>query len=102
MTLQDQISSAIDRAIDEVNAQLSLSSRLTKTPDTILFGREAGLDSLGLVNFIVALEKHVEDGCGRPVSLSTPEVMLAAESPFASVRSLRTYLTSVLKEDHAR
>ena len=99
MNLHDHISAAIDRAIDEVNAQLPASSRLTKTPETVLFGREAGLDSLGLVNLIVALEKHVEGGCGRSVSLSSPEVMLAADSPFTTVRSLREYLASVLKED---
>jgi hypothetical protein len=102
MNIQDQVSSAIGRAIDEVNAQLPLSNRLSKTPETVLFGREAGLDSLGLINFIVALEKHVEDGCGRAVSLSTPEVMLADDSPFASIGSLQNYLTAVLKEDAAR
>jgi acyl carrier protein len=99
MNLQDRISSAIDKAIDDVNAQLPASSRLAKTPDTVLFGREAGLDSLGLVNLIVALEKHVEGSCGRAVSLSTPEVMLAADTPFASVQSLRDYLASVLQEE---
>jgi hypothetical protein len=102
MSIQNKVTSAIDRAIDDVNAQLPSSNRLSKTPDTVLFGREAGLDSLGLINFIVALEKHVEDGCGRAVSLSTPEVMLADDSPFASIRSLQNYLTAVLKEDAAR
>jgi acyl carrier protein len=102
MNIQDLVSSAIARAIDDVNAQLPSSSRLSKAPETILFGREAGLDSLGLINFIVALEKHVEDGCGRAVSLSTPEVMLADDSPFASIRALHSYLISVLETDSAR
>ena len=102
MNIQDQVSSAIGRAIDDVNAQLPVANRLAKTPETVLFGRESGLDSLGLINFIVALEKYVEDGCGRAVSLSTPEVMLADDSPFASISSLHNYLTAVLKEDAAR
>jgi hypothetical protein len=102
MNIQDQVTSAIGRAIDDVNAQLPSSSRLSKTPETILFGREAGLDSLGLINFVVALEKHVEEGCGRAVSLSTPEVMLADDSPFASIRSLHNYLISVLNKGAAR
>jgi len=102
MTIQELVSSAIGRAIDDVNGQLPSSSRLSNAPETILFGREAGLDSLGLINFIVALEKHIEDGCGRAVSLSTPEVMLADDSPFASIRSLHGYLISVLEKDSAR
>lgn len=99
MSLQDDISAAIHRAIDDVNAQLPPGARLKKEPGTVLFGREEGLDSLGLVNLIVALEKHVEAGVGTSVSLSSPEVMLAAESPFASVRSLTEYLTSLLHKD---
>ena len=98
MSLQDTISAAIYRAIDDVNAQLPAAGRLKKEPDTVLFGRQAGLDSLGLVNLIVALEKHVESGCGKAVSLSTPEVMLAEESPFASVRSLAAYLADRLQK----
>jgi acyl carrier protein len=99
MNLQQNISEAISRAIDEVNVQLPPSERLDKNPSTVLFGREQGLDSLGLVNLIVALEKHLEAGVGRTVSLSNPEVMLAADSPFASVASLEAYLASLLQKD---
>ena len=99
MTLQDNVSAAIYRAIDDVNAQLPAHGRLTKSPDTVLFGREQGLDSLSLVNLIVALEKQVEDSFGKTVSLSSPEVILAAESPFASVRSLGEYLASLLQKN---
>jgi acyl carrier protein len=99
MTLQQNISEAIARALDEVNTQLPPSQRLDKKPSTVLFGREQGLDSLGLVNLIVALEKHVEASVGRTVSLSSPEVILAADSPFASVASLEAYLASLLQKD---
>lgn len=99
MDLQDRVFGAIYRALDEVNAQLPQARRLEKTPDTVLFGRESGLDSLGLVNLIVAVEKHIETGFGRTVSLSDPEVMLVADNPFASVRSLERYLATRLEKD---
>jgi acyl carrier protein len=99
MSLQQNISDAIFKAIDEVNAQLPPSARLEKKPGTVLFGREQGLDSLGLVNLIVALERHVETSVGKTVSLSNPEVILAADTPFASVASLEAYLASVLQKD---
>ena len=72
---------------------------MQKNPETVLFGREAGLDSLGLVNLIVALEREVEKDLGRAVSLSAPEVMFEPESPFASVRSLAEYIASRLHRD---
>jgi acyl carrier protein len=97
--LLDKVTEAIYRAIDDVNLQLPLSSRLQKTRDTVLFGREDGLDSLGLVNLIVALEKHIENGFGKAVSLSVADMLLQPESPFSNVRSLAGYVASLLQND---
>jgi acyl carrier protein len=97
--LQDKVTEAIYRAIDDVNLQLPLSSRLQKTHDTVLFGREDGLDSLGLVNLIVALEKHIENGFGKAVSLSVADMLFEPESPFSNVRSLGDYVASLLQND---
>jgi acyl carrier protein len=99
MNFQQQIAEAISRAIDDVNAQLPPSAQLEKTPATVLFGRDEGLDSLSLVNLIVALEKHVETSIGRTVLLSSPEVLLGGENPFANVASLEAYLVSLLRKD---
>jgi acyl carrier protein len=96
--LQDKITEAIYRAIDDVNLQLPVSSRLPKTRDTLLFGRENGLDSLGLVNLIVALEKHIEKDFGRVVSLATADAVLEAKSTFCSVHSLGEYVASRLQK----
>jgi len=98
MNVQDDIAATIYRAIDDVNAQLPPASRLKKDPSTVLFGREGGLDSLSLVNLIVALEQHVEIRHGKVVSLSSPDVLLAENSPFASVEALTSYLASRVQE----
>jgi len=97
--LQDKVTEAIYRAIDDVNLQLPLSSRLQKTRDTVLFGREDGLDSLGLVNLIVALEKHIEIGFGKAVSLSIADMLLESKSPFTNVRSLGDHVASLLQNN---
>lgn len=98
MSLHDDIAATIYKAIDDVNAQLPSSNRLRKEPATKLFGREGGLDSLSLVNLIVALERHMESRFGKAVSLSSPEVLLAENTPFASVQTLASYLTSLVQE----
>jgi hypothetical protein len=60
--LQDQVTAAIYRAIDDVNLQLPPARRLETTGDTVLFGWEEGRDSLGMVNLLVALEQQLEKG----------------------------------------
>ena len=97
MSLQDEVTAAIYRAIDDVNLQLPPAGRLEKTRDTVLFGREAGLDSLGMVNLLVALEQQLEQGLRRPVSLSIAEMMLEPEGAFMRVHSLRDYVVSRLQ-----
>ncbi|HEY0872036.1 MAG TPA: acyl carrier protein [Vicinamibacterales bacterium] len=96
MSSHERVMTIIYRAIDDVNSQLPAGSRLRKEPETVLFGREAGLDSLGLVNLIVGLEKHIEQDLGRTVPLTDPELLSAAESPFATVESLARHITSRL------
>ncbi len=98
MTLHDTISAAIHRAIDDVNGLLPEGQRLEKTPETVLFGRQSGLDSLGLVNLIVAIERHVEQASGTAVSLSSAEVLLAEPSPFASIRALADFIAARVQQ----
>lgn len=97
MGLEDDVTAAIYRAIDDVNLQLPAAGRMTKARDTVLFGREAGLDSLGLVNLIVALERYLERGLGQAVPLSTADMMLEPDNPFATVRSLEGYVVTRLR-----
>lgn len=99
MELDEQVATAIYQAIDDVNAQLPAARRLKKEPGTVLFGREEGLDSLGLVNLVVALERHIESGFGRAVSLSDPEVLFEPESPFSSIRALGQYVAGRLQRN---
>ena len=97
MNTQQQVISAIYRAIDDVNMQLAPANQLKKEPQTVLFGRHAGLDSLGLVNLIVELERHIERDLGKSVSLTDPDLLTAAESPFSTVQTLAHHIVSRLE-----
>ena len=48
----------IYEAIDEVNLQLPPGRGMAKSPATVLFGKAAQLDSLGLVNLVDVTEQH--------------------------------------------
>jgi acyl carrier protein len=62
MKINDKkIVDAIYQAIEEVNLMLPRDKLLAKSLDTKLVGENGGLDSLGTVNFIIAIEGILED-----------------------------------------
>ena len=60
--------------------------------DTRLVGREAVLDSMGLVNLIVDVEQRLEAECGLVVILADERAMSQQSSPFRSVQTLTDYI----------
>ncbi len=98
-SLQGEVTAAIYRAIDEINEQRPASKQVEKAPDTVLFGREGGLDSLSLVNLLVAIEKHLKLGHATAVPFSIPDMLLGQDNPFSDVRSLENYIVSLAEED---
>ena len=54
------------------------------------------LDSLGLVNLIVAVELHAEEDLGVTISLADQKAMSQVGNVFQSVRSLVDYIISLL------
>ncbi len=97
MVTQDEISKAIFDAIDVVNQLLPPESRLKKSLDTPLFGGLSILDSLGLINFIVAVEKEMRDITGKSVSLTAEEIIALDHNPLDTIGTLIEYLYSKLK-----
>lgn len=60
---------AIRATIAEVNPQLSAEHRMAAEGSTVLAGEGGHLDSLGILNFLVALETRLEADYGRSVTL---------------------------------
>ena len=61
------------------------------TEDTILFGKDGALDSMGLVTLIVAVEQAIEDAFDVSPGLADEKAMSQAKSPYRSVASLADY-----------
>lgn len=64
-----QIEEVVYRAIDQVNELLLDEDALTKEDDTILIGEGSKLDSMGFVNFVVALEEELAQRVGLDLNL---------------------------------
>jgi len=91
-----EIHAIIFEAIDELNAQRESDRQVAKAPETVLFGRGAGLDSLDLVNLIVSVEEKLADRFGAAVTLADERAMSRKRSPFRTVATLAEYVCELL------
>jgi len=77
MTDKTEVNRIVCRAIDAVN-ELSLDGGLSKDGESVLVGEGGQLNSMGFVNFVVALEEEIEAATGRTLSIAE---RLGADAP---------------------
>ncbi len=78
--------------VDLMNGVSAETGALVKHPETKLFGADAALDSVALLNFITATEEQITSVTGRKIALVTPRALSARESPFRTLGSLAAYI----------
>ena len=88
----------IFRVIDELNEMLPADNRLAKSEDTKLSGSGGGLDSLGMVNLIVALEQKLSSWLGHDVGLIDDRAMQQDSSPFRTIGTLAEFIKNIPPE----
>lgn len=85
-------------AVDEARASIESAKNLEKKPDATLFGAD-GLDSLGLVSFVVLAEEKVDDLTDIEVTLASEKAMSRRNSPFLTLQTLADYIQECLLEE---
>jgi len=98
MVERAQVASAVLAAIEELNQDLPSGATLEPAPETVLFGKGSRLDSLGLVNLIVAVEGALADELDVEITLADEKAMSQASSPFRTVDTLVDYIVTRLQE----
>lgn len=98
-TTEDRVLTLLYAAMDELNEILSESQQLEKSPDTLLFGGGANLDSLGLVRLVMLVEQKILDEMDRIVTLVDEKAMSQSKSPFRTVGAMADYITVLLEEE---
>jgi len=99
MEQTQRIVDSIYRAVDELNQQMPSERQLDKSVDTALFGKSTKLDSLALVNLIVATEQNIEEEFGTTVTLADEKAMSQKNSPFKTIGTLTEYIALLLTEN---
>ncbi len=96
--MKEKILQLIFETIDVLNTQLYNEEHIEKTIGTVLFGPGSKLDSIGLINLIVAVEQNIEDEFEIPITLADEKAMSQEHSPFRTVESLADYIKMLLEE----
>lgn len=99
----------IDRvaAVDIVTRSLrELIEQLGDTPpditeDTVIVGKDAVVDSLGLVSLVVEIEQRLEAEQNLAVTLASEKAMSQRSSPFRTVGVLADYICEIAVEEAA-
>ena len=94
---QEIVDLIIATAGDLGEDELGVTDELTE--QTVLFGKDGVLDSMGLVTLIIAVEQGLEDRFGEQVGLADEKAMSQARSPYRSVSSLADYAEQQLAGD---
>jgi len=92
---QPEIETIIYQVFDNLMEQ-STELELEKQQSTPLVGDGSALDSLGLVNFLVALEQKLQDIVGSSFQIADQDLLIGEEQPLRSVETLSAYLAKKL------
>ncbi len=68
------------------------------TTQTKLFGDDAVLDSMGLVNIVIDVESEFLDQ-GREISLTSEKAMSRSSSPFRTIETLVDFICEQIHAD---
>ncbi len=96
--MKEKVITMLYEVIDTVNMQLDKSSKIDKSPDTVLVGDNSSLESLTILNFITTTEEKIEDLFNVEISLTENiEAILSSDGPLQTVGTLAEYLASQLQ-----
>ena len=93
-----QVLRSVHAAIEDFNQIQAPGQQLGKSPETVLLGSAAKLDSLGLVSFLVTVEQRLAADYGAPITLASERAFSLRNSPFVTIGALTSYIETLLQE----
>ena len=91
--MEDKIEKIITTSIDEINKELNIT--LKKSDDTEIYGDNSPLDSLGVLTFVMELEKNIEELLNIQIALVSDD-FLSGNSPLKNIKTLKDHLLKIL------
>jgi acyl carrier protein len=97
MSRKEKIIQAVYQAIDEINETLPEGGKAEKSMETTMVGSASALDSLALINLIIAVEQKIEEGLGITVTLADENAASSEHGPMRNVQVLVEHIDSLLE-----
>lgn len=97
ISVNERVFSVIFKAITEVNQQLLPEQRIDPSPETVLIGEQAQLDSMGLVSLLVFIKGEIVNEFGIDFTFIDENSVLD-ENIFKNVSSLASYLSDIVNQ----
>ena len=94
--MKKQLLETIYKSLDEINENLNDAQKLIKDKNTVLFGKDGQLDSLGLVNLLVIIEQNIDDEFKIMITIADEKAMSQKRSPFRTIDTLVNYIDLIL------
>jgi acyl carrier protein len=91
----------VKASLQEVFVQTGMPAPDAVTEETVLVGKDAVLDSLGVVSLIVEVEQRVDGEHDVSVTLANDKAMSARNSPFRTVGVLTDHVVAMVAEESA-
>ena len=85
-------------SVNDLNEQKAHDQRLKKSTDTVLFGSNGVIDSLGLVNLLVKIEQKIEDEFDISITIADESALSQKNSPFRTIGSLAKFIQKKLND----
>ena len=92
----EDLTKSLYEIIDALNSQLPEESRVEKSAETVLIGRNASLDSLGLIMFLTQVETSLAQKHKLCVDLPY-EKAVQRNSPFQKISTLVQYISDNMR-----
>lgn len=92
----EDLTQSLFEIIDTLNTQLSEQHQIKKSAQTVLIGRNACLDSLGLIMFLTQIESGLAEKHNIHIELPY-EKAVQRNSPFQSIATLVEYISENLR-----
>lgn len=98
---KDSAIEIVTACLKEVMTQTGATAPGEVTPETVIVGKDAVLDSLGVVSLIVEIEQAIDSKYNLQVTLANDKAMSAKNSPFRTVGVLAEHVVEVAAGSHA-
>ena len=95
---KEMVLTVLYRAIDEVNEMLPTERQVDKAPSTVLFGADARMDSLALVNFVLAADGQLTEKWGTSITVADRLLNIGSPVTSITVESLANLVVQLLQE----